>query len=84
MRQIFLMFFILLNAVMIVINTSFDISINFLSYRIIIIAFTLLLSIVFILEKTSKTIRLLAILSTFIAVIHICLVIHNVYVEVYI
>ncbi|GGI01107.1 MAG TPA: hypothetical protein DCO67_08540 [Staphylococcus sp.] len=83
MRQLFLTLFILLNIIMIIISLNFDITINYLSYRIIIVAFTFLLSIVFILENARKSVLLIAILSAIIALIHLALIIQSVYFNVY-
>lgn len=83
MRQLFLSFFIILNIILIIISLNFDVTINYLSYRIIVVAFTFLLSIVFILENVRKSVLFIAILSTIIALIHLSLIIQSVYVNVY-
>ncbi|HCN61735.1 MULTISPECIES: hypothetical protein [Mammaliicoccus] len=83
MRQLFLSFFIILNIILIIISLNFDVTINYLSYRIIVVAFTFLLSIVFILENARKSVLFIAILSTIIALIHLSLIIQSVYVNVY-
>ncbi|OOV77660.1 hypothetical protein B2G86_04720 [Mammaliicoccus fleurettii] len=84
MRQLFLSFFIILNIILIIISLNFDVTINYLSYRIIVVAFTFLLSIVFILENARKSVLFIAILSTIIALIHLSLIIQSVYVNVYV
>ncbi|WP_239701447.1 hypothetical protein [Mammaliicoccus sp. D-M17] len=83
MKQLFLSFFIILNIILIIISLNFDVTINYLSYRIIVVAFTFLLSIVFILENARKSVLFIAILSTIIALIHLSLIIQSVYVNVY-
>ncbi|WP_239750971.1 hypothetical protein [Mammaliicoccus sp. H-M34] len=83
MRQLFLSLFIILNIILIIISLNFDVTINYLSYRIIVVAFTFLLSIVFILENARKSVLFIAILSTIIALIHLSLIIQSVYVNVY-
>nr|WP_263314967.1 hypothetical protein [Mammaliicoccus sp. Marseille-Q6498] len=83
MRKLLLVLFILLNALMIFTCLIFDININFLSYRIIIVAFTLLLSIVFILENASKSALTLAIISVLFALGHLAFVVQDIYLNVY-
>ncbi|MDT3993795.1 hypothetical protein RPO40_01880 [Mammaliicoccus fleurettii] len=83
MRQLFLSLFIILNIILIIISLNFDVTINYLSYRIIVVAFTFLLSIVFILENARKSVLFIAILSTIIALIHLSLIIQSIYVNVY-
>lgn len=83
MRQLFLSLFIILNIILIIISLNFDVTINYLSYRIIVVAFTFLLSIVFILENARKSVLFIAILSAIIALIHLSLIIQSVYVNVY-
>ncbi|WP_323704089.1 hypothetical protein [Mammaliicoccus sp. Dog046] len=83
MRQLLLTLFIILNIIMILISLNFDSTINYLSYRIIIVAFTFLLSIVFILENARKSILFLAIISTIIALVHLGIIVQSIYLNVY-
>lgn len=83
MRQLLLVLFIILNTIMIVTSLNVDIEINFLSYRVILVAFSFLLSIVFILEKANKSTLILAILSALVALGHLSIIIQNVYLNVY-
>lgn len=83
MRQLLLMLFIILNTIMIVTSLNVDIEINFLSYRVILVAFSFLLSIVFILENANKSTLTLAILSALVALGHLSIIIQNVYLNVY-
>nr|WP_315294721.1 hypothetical protein [Mammaliicoccus lentus] len=83
MRQLLLVLFIILNTIMIVTSLNVDIEINFLSYRVILVAFSFLLSIVFILEKANKSTLTLAILSALVALGHLSIIIQNVYLNVY-
>ncbi|PTK10808.1 hypothetical protein BU001_02410 [Mammaliicoccus sciuri] len=83
MRQLVLTLFIIINIVLIAVSLNFDSTINYLSYRIITVAFTLLLSIVFILENARKSILFIAIISTLIALVHLGIIIQSVYLSVY-
>ena len=83
MRQLLLVLFIILNTIMIVTSLNVDIEINFLSYRVILVAFSFLLSIVFILENANKSTLTLAILSALVALGHLSIIIQNVYLDVY-
>ena len=83
MRQLLLVLFIILNTIMIVTSLNIDIEINFLSYRVILVAFSFLLSIVFILENANKSTLTLAILSALVALGHLSIIIQNVYLNVY-
>lgn len=83
MRQLLLVLFIILNTIMIVTSLNVDIEINFLSYRVILFAFSFLLSIVFILENANKSTLTLAILSALVALGHLSIIIQNVYLNVY-
>ncbi|GAB1613293.1 MULTISPECIES: hypothetical protein [Mammaliicoccus] len=83
MRQLLLVLFIILNTIMIVTSLNVDIEINFLSYRVILVAFSFLLSIVFILENANKSTLTLAILSALVALGHLSIIIQNVYLNVY-
>lgn len=83
MRQLLLVLFIILNTIMIVTRLNVDIEINFLSYRVILVAFSFLLSIVFILENANKSTLTLAILSALVALGHLSIIIQNVYLNVY-
>ncbi|MCD2476666.1 hypothetical protein LRN02_00255 [Mammaliicoccus lentus] len=83
MRQLLLVLFIILNTIMIVTSLNVDIEINFLSYRVILVAFSFLLSIVFILENANKSTLTLAILSVLVALGHLSIIIQNVYLNVY-
>ena len=78
MRQLLLVLFIILNTIMIVTSLNVDIEINFLSYRVILVAFSFLLSIVFILENANKSTLTLAILSALVALGHLSIIIQNV------
>lgn len=83
MRQLLLVLFIILNTIMIVTSLNVDIEIIFLSYRVILVAFSFLLSIVFILENANKSTLTLAILSALVALGHLSIIIQNVYLNVY-
>lgn len=83
MRQLLLVLFIILNTIMIVTSLNVDIEINFLSYRVILVAFSFLLSIVFILENANKSTLTLAILSALVALGHLSIIIQNIYLNVY-
>ena len=83
MRQLLLVLFIILNTIMIVTSLNVDIEINFLSYRVILVAFSFLLSIVFILENANKSTLTLAILSALVGLGHLSIIIQNVYLNVY-
>lgn len=83
MRQLLLVLFIILNTIMIVTSLNVDIEINFLSYRVILVAFSFLLSVVFILENANKSTLTLAILSALVALGHLSIIIQNVYLNVY-
>lgn len=83
MRQLLLVLFIILNTIMIVTSLNVDIEINFLSYRVLLVAFSFLLSIVFILENANKSTLTLAILSALVALGHLSIIIQNVYLNVY-
>lgn len=83
MRQLLLVLFIILNTIMIVTSLNVDIEINFLSYHVILVAFSFLLSIVFILENANKSTLTLAILSALVALGHLSIIIQNVYLNVY-
>lgn len=83
MRQLVLTLFIIINIILITISLNIDSTVNYLSYRIITVAFTLLLSIVFILENARKSILFIAILSLLIALVHLAIVIQSVYINVY-
>ncbi|PTK00085.1 hypothetical protein BU010_00890 [Mammaliicoccus sciuri] len=83
MRQLVLTLFIIINIILIAVSLNFDSTINYLSYRIITVAFTLLLSIVFILENARKSILFIAIISALIALAHLSIIIQSVYINVY-
>ena len=83
MRQLLLVLFIILNTIMIVTSLNVDIEINFLSYRVILVAFSFLLGIVFILGNANKSTLTLAILSALVALGHLSIIIQNVYLNVY-
>lgn len=83
MRRLLLVLFIILNTIMIVTSLNVDIEINFLSYRVILVAFSFLLSIVFILENANKSTLTLAILSALVALGHLSIIIQNIYLNVY-
>ncbi|RIN97499.1 hypothetical protein BU002_00910 [Mammaliicoccus sciuri] len=83
MRQLVLTLFIIINIILIAVSLNFDSTINYLSYRIITVAFTLLLSIVFILENARKSILFIAIIITLIALVHLGIIIQSVYLSVY-
>lgn len=83
MRQLLLVLFIIVNTIMIVTSLNVDIEINFLSYRVILVAFSFLLSIVFILENANKSTLTLAILSALVALGHLSIIIQNIYLNVY-
>ncbi|GGI40979.1 hypothetical protein GCM10010896_11070 [Mammaliicoccus stepanovicii] len=68
---------------MIGISLNVDFDTNFLSYRIILVAFTFLLSIVFILENAKKSILILAVISTLFALGHLGFIIKNMYLNIY-
>ncbi|PNY94488.1 hypothetical protein BU004_01215 [Mammaliicoccus sciuri] len=83
MRQLVLTLFIIINIILIAVSLNFDSTINYLSYRIITVAFTLLLSIVFILENARKSILFIAIISALIALVNLSIIIQSVYLNVY-
>ncbi|HDA1716440.1 TPA: hypothetical protein O4340_000240 [Staphylococcus aureus] len=83
MRTIILSLFIIMNIVAIIMTLSQPLTVNYFSLRVILIFFTFILSIFFILIKSSRLNNILTILSIVLAIIHMVILAHSTYVYLY-
>ncbi|AKS66484.1 hypothetical protein RN70_03185 [Staphylococcus schleiferi] len=83
MRNIILIFLSIVNLIIIEITLSFNTGIDYLSLRIIFVAFSLVTSVYMILlYRTSKQL-IIALIAVFISLIHILLIIRIVFQAIY-
>lgn len=83
MRNIILIFLSIVNLIIIEITLSFNTGIDYLSLRIIFVAFSLVMSVYMILlYRTSKQL-IIALIAVFISLIHILLIIRIVFQAIY-
>lgn len=83
MRKIILSVFILLNIIAIIVTLSHPLTVSYFSLRVICVALTFVLSLFFLLIRTSRFDTILSIISIFIALIHIGIIAQSTYQYLY-
>ncbi|MGW9855918.1 glucan phosphoethanolaminetransferase (alkaline phosphatase superfamily) [Staphylococcus hominis] len=79
MRNIILFIFIVCNAIAIIYTTSHPLTIDYFSLRVMFVALSLVLTILFILLKTTRVSLILSLISLTLVFIHIAFIAHSTY-----
>ncbi|MCD9067001.1 hypothetical protein LDK93_08165 [Staphylococcus pasteuri] len=83
LRPTLLILFIILNALIIVISLNNDLTVQYFSLRVILAAFSFVLSLFFLLIRTTQFSMYLSITSIIIVVVHIAIIIQSAYTYLY-
>ncbi|ARJ50417.1 hypothetical protein [Staphylococcus lutrae] len=84
MRQLILILLSLINIIFVIFSLIFHIGIDFLSLRIIFVAFSFVLGLYFILLHQTRQQLKLAVFTVGVTTIHILLILHAVYTTIYV
>lgn len=79
MRNIILLIFIVCNTIAIIYTMAHPLTINFFSLRVMFVALSLVLTILFILLKTNRFSLILSLISLVLVFIHIAFIVHSTY-----
>lgn len=79
MRNIILLIFIVCNTIAIIYTMAHPLTINFFSLRVMFVALSLVLTILFILLKTNRFSLILSLISLVLVFIHIAFITHSTY-----
>ncbi|PNZ25403.1 membrane protein [Staphylococcus petrasii] len=83
MRNILLSIFIIINLIAIIITLSQPLSIAYFSLRVMFVGLSLVLTVLFLLLRTTRVSTILSILSLILVLVHIALIAHSTYVYLY-
>ncbi|GGG91181.1 hypothetical protein E2558_07270 [Staphylococcus pragensis] len=83
MRNILLAIFIIINLIAIIITLSQPLSIAYFSLRVMFVGLSLVLTVLFLLLRTTRLSTMLSILSLLLAIVHIALIAHSTYIYLY-
>lgn len=79
MRNIILLIFIVCNTIAIIYTMAHPLTINFFSLKVMFVALSLVLTILFILLKTNRFSLILSLISLVLVFIHIAFIAHSTY-----